>query len=399
MANKITKNIFKERLIEELMLSEKKITMTDLKNMYFNRIYEAINGNSIIVEDINLKEIGTFKRAQRENKLSNRFYIKVTYSKLLRDHIRDKDTQNKINNHYKINNQKIISFKQIVDTFIHGSETVKTKNVVIKKDIEKEIVMTNTLVGSLFLFDEKIYKREKNDNNRLKYTRIHIPKIEDETKISDVKLKKLKSLIELKITFQKLVALEYNSPLNTEEMKNLRTLLNHQYDSLIKKRIYLNNPVTISILQYDENYSSLLGLEKEYTKEVKKSESDRTGKPITKESSKKADIFFKRTHFPEKKREEASFKITLENREEIYKIIDSSYDSFKELFYDFMILGYTIDIGNKLLHIGKNKKFGFVLSQKNKTLKVKHLSSIVEERRRSERRTKDRRTQTKKDIK
>ena len=50
----------------------------------------------------------------------------------------------------------------------------------------------------------------------------------------------------------------------------------------------------------------------------------------------------------------------------VYSILDEGYNVFKETFLQYFFEGYMIDMGIKILHIGKNKKYGYALSQKNK---------------------------------
>jgi len=175
----------------------------------------------------------------------------------------------------------------------------KITQVFIADDRDIDDIASDTRIGSLFIHKGTIYKRENDKNTHINYQKLHIPKNSKDDSLSETKISRLKPFIEMKDTLRKLISKQTDAKADDAEIEDLRLLLSIQYDEQIKKGNYLNKSSIKSLLKHDTQYPLLLALEKEYTKEVKKSESDRTGKPITKESSKKADIFFKRTQFPE----------------------------------------------------------------------------------------------------
>jgi N12 class adenine-specific DNA methylase/methylase of polypeptide subunit release factors len=176
-----------------------------------------------------------------------------------------------------------------------------------RKSIEE--LARNTKIGSLFIHDDILYKRNEDFNTRMDYQKLHIPKSSKDNTVSETKLNQLKPFIKMKQTLLELSEKQLDENATDDELRNLRELLNKQYDTQIKKKNFINKSSIRTLIKYDSQYPLLLALEKTYVKGVGKEESDRTGKPIEKERATKSDIFFKRTQYPKAKIEKLNSPI------------------------------------------------------------------------------------------
>ena len=68
----------------------------------------------------------------------------------------------------------------------------------------------------------------------------------------------------------------------------------------------------------------------------------------------------------------------IHTRSFVYDLLDNAYNTFKETFFEYLFSGHMIDMGNKILHIGENKKYGYVLSQKNKQAQLLAINQKIE---------------------
>jgi hypothetical protein len=61
----------------------------------------------------------------------------------------------------------------------------------------------------------------------------------------------------------------------------------------------------------------------------------------------------------------------------IYKILDEGYEHFRKYIWQMLSKGYLLDMGNKIIHVGRNKKFNYVLSQKNKAEEIVKINNKI----------------------
>ena len=136
---KETKNTMQERAFDKIQSIEGIRNKSDIVRVFLELMYSIIN-NEILDKEINLVYIGTFKLLKRNGKKSNAYYIKVIYSKKLREKIKKEETQAHIDKFYQKNYLRIIPFDEL-------------KNVTLEKfeldEVSQEQIHTRSFVYDL----------------------------------------------------------------------------------------------------------------------------------------------------------------------------------------------------------------------------------------------------------
>ncbi|RVZ85922.1 helicase, partial [Helicobacter pylori] len=174
--------------------------------------------------------------------------------------------------------------------------TLKTDALIIdannKRYEEVQKLIKNLERGELVKWDNLYFQLEQNNERGifLKPTKIN-------SKVQD---SRLKAYFKIKDALNDLTSAELN-PLSSDlELESKRVRLNLVYDEFVKKFGYLNENKNRKDIKQDLYGAKVLGLEKEFEKEITLKSAKAQNISSRKPSAKKAQIFFERTLNPKK---------------------------------------------------------------------------------------------------
>ncbi|MGL2831245.1 helicase-related protein [Helicobacter pylori] len=182
------------------------------------------------------------------------------------------------------------------DVYQHHKTTLKTDALIIDPSNERyqevQKLIKNLERGELVKWDNLYYKLER-DNEMgifLKPTKIN-------SKVQD---SRLKAYFKIKDALNDLTSAELN-PLSSDfELENKRAKLNLVYDEFVKKFGYLNENRNRKDIKQDLYGAKVLGLEKDFEKEITSRSAKMQNIEPRQAQAKKAQIFFERTLNPKK---------------------------------------------------------------------------------------------------
>ncbi|WQW44461.1 DEAD/DEAH box helicase family protein [Helicobacter pylori] len=182
------------------------------------------------------------------------------------------------------------------DVYQYHKTTFKTDALIIDPSNERyqevQKLIKNLERGELVKWDNLYYKLEQ-DNEMgifLRPTKIN-------SKAQD---SRLKAYFKIKDALNDLTSAELN-PLSSDlELENKRAKLNLVYDEFVKKFGYLNENKNRKDIKQDLYGAKVLGLEKDFEKEITLKSAKAQNISPRKPSAKKAQIFFERTLNPKK---------------------------------------------------------------------------------------------------
>ncbi|QTO93555.1 DEAD/DEAH box helicase family protein [Helicobacter pylori] len=182
------------------------------------------------------------------------------------------------------------------DVYQYHKTTLKTDALIIDANNERyqevQKLIKNLERGELVKWDNLYYKLEQ-DNEMgifLKPTKIN-------SKAQD---SRLKAYLKIKDALNDLTSAELN-PLSSDlELENKRAKLNLVYDGFVKKFGYLNENKNRKDIKQDLYGAKVLGLEKDFEKEITPRSAKMQNIEPRQAQAKKAQIFFERTLNPKK---------------------------------------------------------------------------------------------------
>ncbi|MGL2794738.1 SNF2-related protein [Helicobacter pylori] len=182
------------------------------------------------------------------------------------------------------------------DVYQYHKTTLKTDALIIDANNERyqevQKLIKNLERGELVKWDNLYYKLEQNNEMGifLKPTKIN-------SKIQD---SRLKAYFKIKDALNDLTSAELN-PLSSDlELENKRAKLNLVYDGFVKKFGYLNENKNRKDIRQDLYGAKVLGLEKDFEKEITPRSAKMQNIEPRQAQAKKAQIFFERTLNPKK---------------------------------------------------------------------------------------------------
>ncbi|MFP6077852.1 spore coat protein CotH [Helicobacter pylori] len=174
--------------------------------------------------------------------------------------------------------------------------TLKTDALIIDANNERyqevQRLIKNLERGELVKWDDRYFQLEQNNERGifLKPTKIN-------SKVQD---SRLKAYFKIKDALNDLTSAELN-PLSSDlELESKRAKLNLVYDGFVKKFGYLNENKNRKDIKQDLYGAKVLGLEKDFEKEITLKSAKAQNISPRKPSAKKAQIFFERTLNPKK---------------------------------------------------------------------------------------------------
>ncbi|PDW35702.1 SNF2-related protein [Helicobacter pylori] len=174
--------------------------------------------------------------------------------------------------------------------------TLKTDAIIIDANNERyqevQKLIKNLEKGELVKWDNLYYKLERDNEIGifLRPTKIN-------SKVQD---SRLKAYLKIKDALNDLTSAELN-PLSSDlELENKRAKLNLVYDGFVKKFGYLNENKNRKDIKQDLYGAKVLGLEKEFEKEITPRSAKMQNIEPRQAQAKKAQIFFERTLNPKK---------------------------------------------------------------------------------------------------
>nr|WP_324761499.1 SNF2-related protein [Helicobacter cetorum] len=182
------------------------------------------------------------------------------------------------------------------NVYQYHKKTIKTNALIIDRNDEryKEVskLIKDLEVGELVKFDNRYYKLEQNNENAIFLA---------PTKISGkTQEKRIIEYLKLKVALNDLTNAELN-PLSSDlELENKRAKLNAVYEGFVKKFGYLNENRNRKDIKQDLYGAKVLGLEKDFEKEITPRNAQIQNIEPRQPSAKKAQIFFERTLNPRK---------------------------------------------------------------------------------------------------
>ncbi|AFI04121.1 adenine specific DNA methyltransferase [Helicobacter cetorum MIT 00-7128] len=182
------------------------------------------------------------------------------------------------------------------NVYQYHKKTIKTNALIIDRNDEryKEVsrLIKDLEVGELVKFDNRYYKLEQNNENAIFLA---------PTKIAGkTQEKRIVEYLKLKVALNDLTNAELN-PLSSDlELENKRAKLNAVYEGFVKKFGYLNENKNRKDIRQDLYGAKVLGLEKDFEKEITLKSAKAQNISPRKPSAKKAQIFFERTLNPKK---------------------------------------------------------------------------------------------------
>ncbi|MCQ2848817.1 DEAD/DEAH box helicase family protein [Helicobacter pylori] len=182
------------------------------------------------------------------------------------------------------------------DVYQYHKTTLKTDALIIDPNNERyqevQKLIKNLERGELVKWDNLYYKLEQNNKMGifLKPTKIN-------SKAQD---SRLKAYLKIKDALNDLTSAELN-PLSSDfELENKRAKLNLVYDGFVKKFGYLNENKNRKDIKQDLYGAKVLGLEKDFEKEITPRSAKMQNIEPRQSQAKKAQIFFERTLNPKK---------------------------------------------------------------------------------------------------
>ncbi|WRG29267.1 DEAD/DEAH box helicase family protein [Helicobacter pylori] len=182
------------------------------------------------------------------------------------------------------------------DVYQYHKTTLKTDALIIDANNERyqevQKLIKNLERGELVKWDNLYCQLEQNNEMGifLKPTKIN-------SKVQD---SRLKAYFKIKDALNDLTSAELN-PLSSDfELENKRAKLNLVYDEFVKKFGYLNENKNRKDIKQDLYGAKVLGLEKDFEKEITLKSAKAQNISPRKPSAKKAQIFFERTLNPKK---------------------------------------------------------------------------------------------------
>ncbi|MGL2760614.1 SNF2-related protein [Helicobacter pylori] len=183
------------------------------------------------------------------------------------------------------------------DVYQYHKTTLKTDALIIDPSNERyqevQKLIQNLERGELVKWDNLYYKLEQEDNKIgifLRPTKIN-------SKVQD---SRLKAYFKIKDALNDLTSTELN-PLSSDlELESKRAKLNLVYDGFVKKFGYLNESKNRKDIKQDLYGAKVLGLEKDFEKEITPRSAKMQNIEPRQAQAKKAQIFFERTLNPKK---------------------------------------------------------------------------------------------------
>ncbi|BAO98142.1 adenine specific DNA methyltransferase [Helicobacter pylori NY40] len=182
------------------------------------------------------------------------------------------------------------------DVYQYHKTTLKTDALIIDPSNERyqevQKLIKNLERGELVKWDNLYYKLEQDNEIGifLKPTKIN-------SKVQD---SRLKAYLKIKDALNDLTSAELN-PLSSDlELENKRAKLNLVYDGFVKKFGYLNENKNRKDIKQDLYGAKVLGLEKDFEKEITPRSAKMQNIEPRQAQAKKAQIFFERTLNPKK---------------------------------------------------------------------------------------------------
>ncbi len=182
------------------------------------------------------------------------------------------------------------------DVYQYHKTTLKTDALIIEANNERyqevQKLIKNLERGELVKWDNLYYKLEQNNEIGifLKPTKIN-------SKAQD---SRLKAYLKIKDALNDLTSAELN-PLSSDlELESKRAKLNLVYDGFVKKFGYLNENKNRKDIKQDLYGAKVLGLEKDFEKEITPRSAKMQNIEPRQAQAKKAQIFFERTLNPKK---------------------------------------------------------------------------------------------------
>ncbi len=182
------------------------------------------------------------------------------------------------------------------DVYQYHKTTLKTDALIIDPSNERyqevQKLIQNLERGELVKWDNLYYKLERDNEIGifLKPTKIN-------SKAQD---SRLKAYLKIKDALNDLTSAELN-PLSSDfELENKRAKLNLVYDEFVKKFGYLNENKNRKDIKQDLYGAKVLGLEKDFEKEITPRSAKMQNIEPRQAKAKKAQIFFERTLNPKK---------------------------------------------------------------------------------------------------
>lgn len=182
------------------------------------------------------------------------------------------------------------------DVYQYHKTTLKTDALIIDPSNERyqevQKLIKNLERGELVKWDNLYYKLEQDNEIGifLRPTKIN----------SKAKDSRLKAYLKIKDALNDLTSAELN-PLSSDlELENKRAKLNLVYDGFVKKFGYLNENKNRKDIKQDLYGAKVLGLEKDFEKEITPRSAKMQNIEPRQAQAKKAQIFFERTLSPKK---------------------------------------------------------------------------------------------------
>ncbi|MCQ2669437.1 DEAD/DEAH box helicase family protein [Helicobacter pylori] len=182
------------------------------------------------------------------------------------------------------------------DVYQYHKTTLKTDALIIDANNERyqevQKLIKNLERGELVKWDNLYFKLKQNNERGifLKPTKIN-------SKVQD---SRLKAYFKIKDALNDLTSAELN-PLSSDlELENKRAKLNLVYDGFVKKFGYLNENKNRKDIKQDLYGAKVLGLEKDFEKEITPRSAKMQNIEPRQAQAKKAQIFFERTLNPKK---------------------------------------------------------------------------------------------------
>lgn len=165
-----------------------------------------------------------------------------------------------------------------------------------------EKMTSDARINSLFINDNKIYKRYPDLNGEISIEEIttKINSKDEEKELTELEIEKIKGMIKIAEIANKLRYSQLDETISDLQLDSIRKDLNEVYDKFVKKYGYLNRGSNANLFEEDVNAPLLLALEKKYDKGISSTVAKKFGVSPMKETAVKADIFFKRTQTPYK---------------------------------------------------------------------------------------------------
>ncbi len=182
------------------------------------------------------------------------------------------------------------------DVYQYHKTTLKTDALIIDANNERyqevQKLIKNLERGELVKWDNLYFKLEQNNEMGifLKPTKIN-------SKVQD---SRLKAYFKIKDALNDLTSAELNLLSSDLELESKRAKLNLVYDEFVKKFGYLNENKNRKDIRQDLYGAKVLGLEKDFEKEITLKSAKAQNISPRKPSAKKAQIFFERTLNPKK---------------------------------------------------------------------------------------------------